>query len=245
MEGVTAIESVNQTVNGVQALNGVVWLDMLWAGWYASVPLLVGSVLVLAVALERIWRYRGLESATRQLTRHVVDALVKRDVATARALCQNSKNPVAKVFHEGLRWRNIALEDLDRVLATSRQEAAGDLRRGLWVLGTIGSLAPFVGLFGTVIGIMKAFHQIAVEGSGGFEVVAAGISEALIATALGLGVAIVALALYNYLQIRVGGIGNSFARACERFVQALLYLEAASESAPPSPEMSHGHPQPA
>jgi biopolymer transport protein ExbB/TolQ len=143
-----------------------------------------------------------------------------------------------------MRWRNIALEDLDRVLATSRQEATGDLRGGLWMLGTIGSLAPFVGLFGTVIGIMKAFHQIAVQGSGGFEVVSLGISEALIATALGLAVAIFALAFYNYLQVRVAAIGSGFARACERFVQALLYLESAAEHAPAA-EVRHGHPQPA
>ncbi len=220
------------------------WLDMLREGWYASVPLLVGSVLVVAVTLERAWRYQGMERKTARLTRDVVEALVKRDVSTARALCQATKTPLAPVLHEGLRWRNIALEDLNAVLATSRQEAAGELRRGLWVIGTVGSLAPFVGLFGTVIGIMKAFRQIAITGGGGFEVVAAGISEALIATALGLGVAIVALAFYNYFQVRAGSIGNVFARSCERFVQALLYVESAA-AAPPTSEVRHGHPQPA
>ena len=78
------------------------------------------------------------------------------------------------------------------------------MRRGLWMLGTIGSLAPFIGLFGTVWGIMKSFHDMAMQGSGGFAVVAAGISEALVATAVGLLVAILALAVYNYLQVTVG-----------------------------------------
>lgn len=220
-------------------------LAMLQQGWYATYPLLASSVLVVAIVLERLWRYRRIEHVTRELTRNVIDALVKRDLATARDLSQGSKTPVASVFYEGLRWKNIALEDLDRVLSTSRQEAVGDLRRGLWVLGTIGSLAPFVGLFGTVIGIMKAFHRISVEGSGGFEVVSAGISEALVATAAGLLVAVVALAFYNYLQVRVAGIGNGFARACERFVQALLYVESAAEAPVPDSEVRHGHPQPA
>jgi biopolymer transport protein ExbB len=86
-----------------------------------------------------------------------------------------------------------------------------------------------VGLFGTVVGIIRAFQEMAKHGAGGFEVVAAGISEALIATAAGLAVAIVALMIFNYLQTRAGAIAGSYHRSCERFVQALLYLEAAAE----------------
>jgi biopolymer transport protein ExbB/TolQ len=74
------------------------------------------------------------------------------------------------------------------------------------VLATIGSIAPFVGLFGTVIGIMKSFHFIGETGAGGFAVIAAGISEALVATALGLGVAVVAVAFYNYFEARLDRI---------------------------------------
>mgnify|MGYP003422885821 FL=1 len=220
---------------------------MLQQGWLTTVPLALCSVLVLAVMIERFLRYRGIEKGTRELTRSVVEALGKRDLSTANALCQTAKTPVAQIFREGLAWKNIALEDLERILATSRQENTAELRRGLWVIGTIGSLAPFIGLFGTVVGIMKAFHQIAIEGSGGFEVVASGISEALIATAVGLGVAIVALAFYNYLNVKIGLINNGFARACERLVQALLYVESSAQ--PPTPtrvqETGHGHPLPA
>jgi biopolymer transport protein ExbB len=129
-----------------------------------------------------------------------------------------------------MRWKNIALEDLQGVLATSRQEIASDMKRGVWVIGTIGSLAPYVGLFGTVVGIMRAFQEMAEQGAGGFEVVAAGISEALVATAAGLFVAIVALMFFNYLQVRVGSIASTYARSCERFVQALLYVESATQT---------------
>ena len=80
------------------------------------------------------------------------------------------------------------------------------LKRGIWVLGTIGASAPFIGLFGTVIGIIKAFHQMAIMGTGGFAVVAAGISEALIATALGLIVAIIAVIFFNYMQVRISNL---------------------------------------
>jgi biopolymer transport protein ExbB len=220
---------------------------MIQQGWLTTAPLAVCSILVLAVMIERMLRYRGIEKQTRDVTRSVVEALGKRDLSTATALATTSKTPIAQIFREGLAWKNIALEDLERILSTARQETVSELRRGLWVLGTIGSLAPFIGLFGTVVGIMKAFHQIAVEGSGGFAVVAAGISEALIATAVGLGVAILALAFYNYLNVKVGLIGNGFARACERLVQALLYVEASGQPVEtrPASEVGRGHPLPA
>jgi biopolymer transport protein ExbB len=105
-----------------------------------------------------------------------------------------------------------------------------ELRRGLWFVGTIGSLAPYIGLLGTVVGIMQAFGAIAESGDAGFEVVSAGISEALIATAVGLLVAIIALLLFNWLQTRVSNIAAIFTRASERFVQSLLYLEASADA---------------
>ncbi|HVP29813.1 MAG TPA: MotA/TolQ/ExbB proton channel family protein [Myxococcota bacterium] len=226
---------------------------MLNQGGLTVYPLALGSVLAVAIVLERLWRFRGLERATRDLTRRVVDHLSKRDFSGARALCEAAKTPVGSIFLEGLRWQDIALEDLERVLATSRQEANNDLKRGLWVIGTIGSLAPFIGLFGTVVGIIRSFHDMAVHGSGGFAIVAAGISEALVATGAGLLVAIVSLAFYNYLQVRVGSISGVFARACERFVQALLYVESGAQGGSGTPraerggssEVRHGHPLPA
>jgi biopolymer transport protein ExbB len=220
-------------------------LTLLQQGWHTTYPLAVASVLCLAIVIERLWRYRGMDAATRQLTRDVVDALVRRDVATVRSLCEKANSPASDIFLDGLRWKNIALEDLDRVMSTSRQEAVHGLRRGLWVLGTVGSLAPYVGLLGTVIGIIRAFTEMAEKGAGGFEVVAAGISEALVATAAGLAVAITALLFFNYLQVRVTNIANTLARACERFVQALLYVESAGstpQSSPPT-EVTRAQPQ--
>ena len=203
-------------------------LNLLWVGRLTVIPLAICSVIAVAVLIQQLLRYQGVIKRSRRLTSGVVDALVKHDLSTARSLCEKEKSPLGAIFLEGLRWRNIALEDLNAVLATSRSEAIQDMRRGLWMLGTIGSLAPFIGLFGTVWGILKSFHDMAVQGSGGFAVVAAGISEALVATAVGLLVAILALAAYNYLQVRAGAISGVFARSCERLVQALLYVESSS-----------------
>ena len=205
-------------------------------------PLGLASIMALAIFLERLWRFRGIAAGTRALTRETIEALVQRDVDRARKLCDDSSQPVAQIYLEAMRWKNVALEDLERVLSTSRQEAAHDLKRGLWLVGTIGSLAPYVGLFGTVVGIIRAFQDMAEHGAGGFEVVAAGISEALVATGAGLAVAIIALMFFNYLQTRVGAIAAVYSRSCERFIQALLFVEFSAEQ---DEEMADGNLVPA
>lgn len=211
-------------------------LFLLNRGWYVTYPLGLLSVIVFAIAFERLWKFRGLEAATRDFTRKVVDGLLRKDLPGARALCEASATPMAAVFGEGLRWRNVALEDLQQILNTARQELVTDLKRGVWFVGTIGSLAPYIGLLGTVIGIIQAFGAIAESGDAGFAVVSEGISEALIATAVGLLIAILALLLYNYLNTRITAITGTTARASERFIQALLYLEAGDAGA----EAPHG-----
>lgn len=216
-------------------------LELLNRGGLTVYPLAVASILTFSVFVERLWRYRGIAAGTRALTRETIEALVARDSDRVRSLCERSKQPIAKIFLEAMRWRNVALEDLERVMATSRQEAAVDLKRGVWIVGTIGSLAPYVGLFGTVVGIIRAFQDMAAHGAGGFEVVAAGISEALVATAAGLAVAILSLIFFNYLQTRAGAIAGTYARSCERFLQALLFVEAASTDR----EAAHGELVPA
>lgn len=204
-------------------------LHLLHQGGLTVYPLAICSVIVLGILMERLLCYRNLQAECRELTLRMVALLTKRDVVGARRLAEQTKSPMGAVFLEALNWRNIALEDLDRILTTARLEAVTGLKRGLWVLGTIGSLAPFIGLFGTVVGILKSFAEMAKQGTGGFETVAAGLSEALVATAAGLGVAIVAVAFFNYLQVRVGAIAATFARSSERFLQALLYVESSAQ----------------
>ncbi len=215
-------------------------LQLLQDGGLTVYPLAVASVITLTILFERMWRYQGLERHTRAVTRETIESLVRRDVDGARAGCEKSEAPISKIFLEAMRWKNIAIEDLDRVLLTARQEAVTDLKRGLWVIGTIGSLAPYVGLFGTVVGIIRAFQGMAAEGVGGFEVVAAGISEALVATAAGLFVAIVALMFFNYLQTRASALGTTYARSCERFLQALIFVETAESDGSNRAEVQGG-----
>lgn len=100
-----------------------------------------------------------------------------------------------------------------REMARKREGIGADLRRGLGVLASVGSIAPFVGLLGTVIGIITAFRTIALTGSGGLGAISAGIAEALIVTALGLAVAIPAVLCFNYLSTRIAAVERMLERS--------------------------------
>ena len=202
------------------------FIELLIMGWLSNIPLGIGSIVSIAVFVERLWSFKGLEKGSTEFASKVIDRLSRRDLDGARRACKKSDLPIAGMFLEALAWQNVTPEDLDRVLATRRAELATGLKRGIWMIGTVGSLAPFVGLFGTVVGIIRAFSVMANSGETGFGVVSASLSEALVATAAGLGVAIVALSFFNYLQIRVGSLNAVYARASERLVQALIFIES-------------------
>ena len=201
-------------------------IDLLIMGWLSNVPLAIGSIATITIFIDRFRKFRGLEEKSRLFASQVIEKLVEPDLDGARAMCQQSELPVAGMMLETLRWQNVSIEDYDRILATLRADLGTEMRRGIWLIGTVGSLAPFVGLFGTVVGIIRAFADLAQGSGGGFEVVASSLSEALIATAAGLAVAIAALALYNYLNTRVRLISATYARASERLVQAILFVAA-------------------
>jgi biopolymer transport protein ExbB len=174
-------------------------------GAIATYPLIALSIVGVAVIIERLWTFRNVVGSTIELAVAIGRPLAALDLAGALGVCrQAAPCPAQRVFARLLEAGTAgSAEELKRVAEDGQYEEVQRLSASLWVLGTIGSSAPFIGLFGTVVGIIKAFQAMAITGAGGFTVVAAGISEALIATALGLGVAIVALMFYNYFQSRV------------------------------------------
>jgi len=110
---------------------------------------------------------------------------------------------------------------LPAALKRKQAQIVRDVRKLLWVLGTLGALSPFVGLFGTVVGIMRAFHEIGSTGQAGFDVVATGISAALISTAAGIAVALEAIVFFNYLQNRTALFAAVLRETTEELDEAL------------------------
>lgn len=180
-------------------------LQILESGNLTVYVLLFLSLVVWAVIFERLWRFKRLGNELRTFHLDAVKSLMRGEWDGLRSLCQHHRElPTAKLVSVGLerlasqddRLRSGWLEAVER----RRQLLNQDLRRNLWVLGTIGSSAPFIGLFGTVVGILQSFRSIARSGTGGFAIVASGISEALIATATGIIVAVIAVMAYNAFQ---------------------------------------------
>ena len=169
------------------------------------------SVIALAVAVERGIALLGFLGGVRRLADAATRALYRGDLDDARTQCERSGSPAADVFLAALvvgapsrpGARPATPERIMAAVERERQQVNLKLRRNLWILGTVGATAPFVGLFGTVVGIMEAFRQMAHTGQGGFTVVAAGISEALITTAGGIAVAIEAVVIFNFLNVHV------------------------------------------
>jgi biopolymer transport protein ExbB/TolQ len=148
------------------------------------------------------------------------------------AVQQHQKSHVAQVVsagileYEGVREAggdpSASLELVTSALRDSMSETLIQLKQGLGFLATIGSTAPFVGLFGTVAGIINAFRNIAATGSGGMSVVSGGIAEALVTTALGIFVAIPAVAAFNYFTGRVENFHIEMNRASTKLVNRLF-----------------------
>jgi biopolymer transport protein ExbB len=198
-------------------------IALIQQGALSTYPLLICSIIVLGVLLERLWSLRGMISSIAQLSATVVPLLARGDLrAAADAVRGHPTGPAQRVFGDLLATGPATgREDLERIADNRQFEEIQGCGAYLWILGTIGSSAPFVGLFGTVMGIIRAFHSMALVGTGGFGVVAGGISEALIATALGLAVGIVAVVAYNYLQARVERIDASLRIGSDRVLEAL------------------------
>jgi len=176
------------------------------------------SMWSVGVAVERIFTFSQARSQSRlyapQVAKHLKEGRLKDAIAIS-----SSKNyrysHLAKVVLAGLQEYQfqqesggaLSREDLMDTMRRSIQRAsaltANDLKKGVAALATIGSTAPFVGLLGTVVGVITAFQGIAASGSGGIGAVSAGIAEALVETALGLVVAIPAVWFYNYLTGRI------------------------------------------
>jgi len=190
----------------------------LWELWPAMGPLAKAVMLLLvamslaslAVAIEKWLRLRRAAAETARFLRDWHERLSRDGFAAAAVEAERyPHSPVAHLVGGGTQVlidtaeAEPRLEAYDRTVRRLVQTTAVSARQGLGVLATVGSTAPFVGLFGTVVGVVNAFSQMGLTGQGGLATVSTGIAEALVATALGIGVAIPALWLYNYLTQRI------------------------------------------
>ncbi len=163
------------------------------------------SILSLAIIIERCFYYRSRSRVKRKDFMAEVSTELKRDrLMNALDICENTNTPFSSVVYSGLKLYGHNESVISNAMEREVTIETTKLEQYTSVVGTIASTAVYIGLFGTVLGIIRAFHDIAQSsGSGGINVVINGIAEALICTAAGLCVAVPAVIAYNYFIKRV------------------------------------------
>ncbi len=209
-------------------------VDALKEYWGVAGPtlsfMLAVSVITMAIALERLLQLLRMRGALRRVEEKVLEAARRGELEESRRHADSLPSPVREVFAGGLdRALGRARGEFATAMVRESRRAAGRLRGGLWVLGSVGALMPFAGLLGTVLGVMGAFHDIGSSGQGGFAVVSSGISEALIATAAGLAVAIEAVLFYNILGQIATGVARDLNLAVDELSELLRTGKANAE----------------
>jgi biopolymer transport protein ExbB/TolQ len=164
--------------------------------------ILLGSVAAVVIGIERALFLRGFSNKARELHEQIVRALLRGEASIALHESDRSHVPTAALYRAAFD-RAGKPERIADAVDRARREVIQALRAPLWVLATLGAVMPFVGLFGTVVGVLGSFRQIGITGQSGFAVVAPALSEALITTAGGIAVAVEAVVLFNVFQARI------------------------------------------
>jgi biopolymer transport protein ExbB/biopolymer transport protein TolQ len=194
------------------------------------------SVISIAAMAERWWFFRRHRDDAEALRKGVAAALLDGDVDQTIVILGKSRSIEARVVREALAWRKGGAGAVSDAVESELGRVRKDLERGSSMLGTLGNNAPFIGLFGTVLGVIEAFHHL---GAGASKTamgnVMSGIAEALVATGVGLFVALPAVIAYNIIQKRIGEIESS-TTALSKLVTA--YVQTSDRAAAVSPEAS-------
>ena len=183
-------------------------------------PILLCSVIVIAIVLERLYHLHRAGVNLPNLLTRVKKLLWEGKPEEAERLCRDTSGPVAHILAMGIHLHNRSLEEKEKILARVGSRELRRLEKNLNALGIIGHIAPLLGLLGTVTGMIKAFVTIAeLGGRVDASVLAGGIWEALITTAAGLSVAIPAIVFYHYFEGRVDNIATQMKDAASEVLE--------------------------
>jgi biopolymer transport protein ExbB/TolQ len=195
--------------------------QMLQKGGITVAVLLIISIISWWIIIERTIRFSKLRIDTKDFMLKIKKLLQKKDREGAISLCQETPGPVSAVICSGLQCESNEKEKIENAMQRTLNYETERMQRYLGVLGSIGNVSPFIGLFGTVLGIIRAFHDLAMSSGGGPSVVANGIAEALVATAVGLFVAVPAVIAYNFFVRAIDNIEVEAINAASELIDIL------------------------
>ncbi|MBW1945362.1 MAG: MotA/TolQ/ExbB proton channel family protein [Deltaproteobacteria bacterium] len=174
--------------------------DLLIKGGVFIYPIILCSIIALAVFIERLWLLRRKRVIPSEFIRQIEDMLRKQKISDAIFLCQGDSSSIARIFLAGLKSSGRGMWLVKEAIEERGGREAVILEKHVNILSTIANLTPLLGLLGTVSGMIKTFNVISVQGVGNPAPLAGGIAEALITTASGLCIAIPTLVCYRILK---------------------------------------------
>ena len=195
--------------------------ELIKAGGWVMWPLILCSIAALAIIAERLWTLQKKSVMPPALLGQVQQWLERKELDESRLTLLRESSPLGRVLAAGLANRQHAHEVLKEAIEDAGRHMLPELERYLNTLGTIAAIAPFLGLLGTVLGMIQMFGGIGSHGLGDPSIVASGISQALVATAAGLAVAIPSLMFYRYLRGRVDELTVDLEQEALKLVEIL------------------------
>ncbi len=188
--------------------------------WVMIIPILICSVIALAVIIERIVFFRRIDHDYRLIMRNISESIVSDRIDEARLLCSKYSGIIIQIIHSVL--DSVSIKDSrERIIIESSENAVRSIERNTGLISTIATISPMFGLLGTVTGMMKSFSGLSRVGPTAHDLLAYGISEALITTAFGLLVAIPSLIFYNYMVAKI----EYYIKEVERVANVLLEIK--------------------
>lgn len=177
--------------------------ELVQAGGWLMFPIILCSIISAAICVERFWTLRAEQIVPRHLLAQAWAAIRSGEMDNRKLRELRQGSPLGKILAAGIANHRRGREQMKESIEEAAGQVVHDLERYLNTLGTIAAATPLLGLLGTVIGMIKVFSAISLQGTGNAQVLAGGISEALITTAAGLTVAIPSLFFYRFFQRRV------------------------------------------
>ena len=198
-------------------------LGFLYKGGVLVIPILLCSVFALAIFLERLIRFAQLRRRGRGLAEQVASLVKEGDDKQAQDLVKASDSPMGSVLAQALEVKDQRQETLEAIIVHATEEQVRGLSKYLQALATIGNVTPLLGLLGTVVGMIKAFMVIQeMGGKVNAAVLAGGIWEAMLTTALGLAVALPTIMAHSYLVSKVNKYEARLQRGAITFLKAII-----------------------
>jgi biopolymer transport protein ExbB len=194
---------------------------MVKSGGWLMIPIILCSMVSLAIIVERFWSLRVDKVLPKHLVATVWSAVKNGTFKTEDLKLLSKGSALGKILSAGLIHRNQPRDRIKQSVEERGREVVHDLERFLDVLGTIASISPLLGLLGTVVGMISVFATITTQGVGDPGALAGGISQAMVTTAGGLSVAIVSLVFYRYFRRRIDSIVVEMEREAIRMVDVL------------------------